>query len=828
MQSTDAITTDLLAEQTTNFATNLGLDVQCTNDGTTLASLAIISDYPGETEIKKNKPLIGGSGTFLFEVLSKYNIRRMQVYSTNIIKRRVIDGTPVHKNELYGWQTLLHWELSQLPNLQTVFVIGSYALSAFVPNGSISQFRGSVLDHKLENGRQVKLVIANNPALILRDRQQEPIFKYDIATKLVPVINGTFKPHPITEYINPSFNEAIRWIDKMQDEKEPVATDVEVHSGALACLGFANSSHEGYCINFRDKSSNRYTIEEERKITRRIQKLFSDPNVRVVTQNGMYDSYWLMLQDRIRINRIWFDTMLAHHTLYPTQPHNLGFLTTKYTTHPYYKDEGQSWKEDADWEMFWRYNVKDCCITFAVHQRELEELRSQNMDHFFFNHVMRLMPHLVYMTTMGIKADLSLKEKITEQVERSLNEKLSKFIEATRKATDNPDYTINPNSAPQVSKLLFRDLRLVGRGTKTDATNRANMLKHPRTSEEAKEVLRSLNEYKKDAKFLGNYANMKIDEDGRIRCEYRQTGVQKAPGRLSSSQLLWGTGSNLQNQPEAAYPMYTADQGYAFTYFDLEQAEARVVGWKVPIESWIDQYEQARAGSGLDTHRALAAEMFNVPYEEVPTYDRDENGEISIRYKAKRCRHGLNYRMGPDRLAEVLGCSTNEAHMLYNLYHGSNPELRRWWKTLETIVRKDRMLYNAFGQRIVFLGHIDETMLESIVAFYPQSTVGCLVAKCIYQAHEHPRWPRLRNGTLRARCALNVHDCLITLHPDRNDFREQCTEVLKEVAEEPIHITGVLDNVTRELIIPTEFKYSSPDEQGVHRWSTIGKKKVAA
>ena len=35
---------------------------------------------------------------------------------------------------------------------------------------------------------------------------------------------------------------------------------------------------------------------------------------------------------------------------------------------------------------------------------------------------------------------------------------------------------------------------------------------------------------------------MSTDEDNRIRCIYNQTGVQEAPGRLSSSQTLWGSG----------------------------------------------------------------------------------------------------------------------------------------------------------------------------------------------------------------------------------------------------------------------------------------------
>ena len=92
----------------------------------------------------------------------------------------------------------------------------------------------------------------------------------------------------------------------------------------------------------------------------------SDPKVRLVTQNGMYDSSWTYFLDRLRFAPIWFDTMLAHHTLYPRMPHSLGFLTTQYTTHPFYKDEGKVWKETGDIDAEWGYNVKDAASCWPV------------------------------------------------------------------------------------------------------------------------------------------------------------------------------------------------------------------------------------------------------------------------------------------------------------------------------------------------------------------------------------------------------------------------------------------------------------------------------
>ena len=261
--------------------------------------------------------------------------------------------------------------------------------------------------------------------------------------------------------------------------------------------------------------------------------------------------------------------------------------------------------------------------------------------------------------------------------------------------------------------------------------------------------------------------------------------------------------------------MFVADDGYGFSYFDLSQAEARVVGRVAKIDKWNEQFERARVDGSYDCHRALAAEMFKIPYDEVPVKDWiKETGEHTVRYIAKRCRHGLNYRMGIGRLAEVTGLSFNEASKAYGVYHYITPELRIWWDDTIAIVKRDKMLFNAFGRRFMLLERTDnEDAMESVVAFYPQSTIGDKVQKVWYQSEEDDRWPR------RSRIALNVHDALISLGP--LDERERCLTIMKKYAEEPIYIHG------EPLIIPAETKLSF-EEDGWHRWSSMNDFEVEA
>jgi DNA polymerase I-like protein with 3'-5' exonuclease and polymerase domains len=583
------------------------------------------------------------------------------------------------------------------------------------------------------------------------------------------------------------------------------------------------------CINFRTNSDNRFSEEEELSLNKEIQKLIGDPAVQLVTQNGMFDSYWLWIKDRLKIEHIYFDTMLAHHTLYPTLPHNLGFLTSQYTNHPYYKDEGGNWKESTlvnAIDNFWRYNIKDCCITLAAQIRLEQELRAAGLSQFFFNHVMRLQPHLIRMTVMGVKIDEQLKNKISEELHEHVAKLRAEFIKLAQIATGDSELIINPNSPKQLADLFFRRLRLTGDGTKTDAGSRAQMLSHPNTSEYAKQMLNKLNEYKKEDKFLNTYAEMRLSPDGRIRCEYKQTGTQSAPGRLSSSKLMWDEGMNLQNQPERAYPMFIADTGYALGYFDLAQAEARVVAFEANISKWKEQFERARIDGSYDCHRALASEMWNIDYDDIPKNDRLDDGTPTLRFIAKRCRHGLNYRMGPERLADTTGLPAHEANKAYTLYHRTTPELRQWWDSVTREVQKDRMLFNCLGRRLIFLERLDDNALESIVAFKPQSTIGDKVCSVIYKSESDPEWPSYLTTTrfgikkryLLARIILNIHDALICLAPI--DKIETCLRIMKKHAEEPLIIQG------EKLIIPADTKMSQPDERGVHRWSNLKKVEV--
>ncbi len=849
------LTREELRDQFESSAIELGLHTDVFSMGPINSRIVVIGEGPGETEIRKGLPFVGGAGRLLWDSLDRFGINSTNVYTTNVVKRQISlsrkgnERHSVHRDELEKWVGLAKWELAQLPNAEVIFAMGNYALEACADHHGILNWRGSVLDSDLPNGRKGKIVCTINPAYAQRVLMMEPFFRQD-CSKLDIVNRGVFKPHTVDALINPTYREAMAFIRDLSRAKKPVSFDIEAINKETACIGLGNDPHKAMCINFRDVVRNRFTSSEEYDIWMAIQKLCESH--KIVAQNGNFDAYWTRLHDWLRVS-VWFDTLLAHHTLFPQLPHNLGFLTAQYTNHPFYKDEGKGWKEGGDLNSFWEYNCKDVAITYAVYEKESRELEREGLTKFYFDHVMRAQPHLSEATVHGVAVDEKITEIINEQVYADVAAAEKEFHRLVQELTGDEDYYPNPRSWPQMQVLYFDVLKLQGRGRSTDKDNRAHMIKHPDTPPLARELLVAVNRFAKEDKFRGTYAESKVSDDGRFRCEYKQYGVVKAPGRLSSAALLGtGEGGNMQNQPMRARAKFVADDGCVFCYFDLKQAEAQVVAYRADIPIWKDQFERSRTEKGYDCHRALASLMFNMPYDEVPKDDWDEDNMPTPRYKGKRCRHALNYRMEKFRLSEVLDLPYHESARLWGIYHKVTPELgtrhpkhgNSWWAQEEKQFRATRMVFNAYGRRLRVIQRLpakaedDEGgVLDSIIAFYPQSTIGDKITRAWYMAEEDDDWPVQE----QARIAIDVHDNLVAIATPK--VAKTVLRIMKKHAQEPLMIQNAWNDKAEKLIIDADLKMSYPtvwdknapvknsegkitgrgafveSKDGLHRWS---------
>ncbi len=809
-----------IKEKFLNHIASYGLEVGCLAEGKSDAKVIVIGDFPTINECALNKPLQNQGNILLWKNLSKMGVGKHNVHATHVVKRSASSMDKITAAELSLWQEALLYEIS-LINPKMIICMGKIALNTLFDYTKIDHYRGSVYKYK-----DIPTMIIDESVVAMRNPEKEVIFNMDMY-KAKRVYEGDYKEMEMDIIINPSYEQALDYIADIRNNHKRFSVDIELSSMQTACIGLGISPKDAMCINFRDAKTNRFTAEQEFNIVKQFAFLTDQKDTFVIAQNGNFDSYFMGYKDHCTF-KVDFDTLLAHHTLYPKLPHGLGFLVSQYLDFPYYKDEVNIFKEGGDIDGFWEYNGKDCCTTFACADILHTELVDSNLHDFFYNHVMRLQPHLSKSTTTGIAVDIAKKEKLAIDMTKDLDILNTKLQQKIKKYLQDPDYEVNINSPKQVAKLFYDKLKIKYPARNTDKKARDVFLKDPRINIEVKDILTSFGHIKEETKFLSTYVNTNIDEDNRFRAEFKQFGVTRAPGRLSSGKTLWGSGGNAQNQPYRAYEMYLPDEGCVYIYFDLAQAEARYVAWDAWIESWIEDFERARSIGGFDAHRSLASTMFKIDYDDLSPDDfldhkgrraKDPNCDVTTlsltpRGIAKRCRHGLNYRMHIARLAQTTGMSYAEAASNYHLYHKTNPELSIWWELVEKKFRKERQLINSYGRRNIALGKITEDSLDSIIAFRPQSTIGDKTQRVWYQSHEHPAW-----DSNKARIALNVHDALYAIATP--DYAKTALSIMKAYAEEPIMVKRIKDGKPHQMIIPADCKISVAGEDGVHRMSTM-------
>src|SRR5215471_7865967 len=346
-------------------------------------SIAIVAARPGRDECWSGRPLTGPSGDMLWRLLG---IPRTEVYVTNVRK----DFSDYHSvptpGEIDEALPLLQAELART-SANIIVCLGAQALYALTGKTSIEQWRGSVIPSTLLPGR--KVLGTYHTAFALREYPATYIIEHDLRRAR----NESFYPHinkrEFQFLIDPTLVQAVVYIDQLGD---PLSVDIEtIGFETIDCVGISDHPDRAICIPF---IGGRLTASELAYVWRRLYHKFR--RSRIIGQNIQFDLTRLE-QYGFRFPNIFFDTMLAHHLLYPEFAHDLGFITSIYTKHPYYKHEISTNR--------WEYNCKDAALTYEAYLGLLKELEHANQLDYFNTHVMSLIRPIMRMQDEGFVID---------------------------------------------------------------------------------------------------------------------------------------------------------------------------------------------------------------------------------------------------------------------------------------------------------------------------------------------------------------------------------------------------------------------------------------
>lgn len=110
-------------------------------DGNINSDIVFIGEAPGKNEDIQGKPFVGAAGKFLNEMLEMINLKREDVYITNIVKYRPPNNRDPLPEEKAAFLPFLMTQLSAIKP-KIVVTLGRHSLNCFLPDLSISAVHG--------------------------------------------------------------------------------------------------------------------------------------------------------------------------------------------------------------------------------------------------------------------------------------------------------------------------------------------------------------------------------------------------------------------------------------------------------------------------------------------------------------------------------------------------------------------------------------------------------------------------------------------------------------------------------------------------------------
>lgn len=130
------IVADKVCPQLAKTATNLVF-----GEGNADAEIVFIGEAPGKNEDLQGLPFVGAAGTFLDEMLASINLKRSDIYITNIVKYRPPDNRDPLPDEKRAFLPYLQAQLEVIePKL--LVTLGRHSTNCFLPDLQISKVHG--------------------------------------------------------------------------------------------------------------------------------------------------------------------------------------------------------------------------------------------------------------------------------------------------------------------------------------------------------------------------------------------------------------------------------------------------------------------------------------------------------------------------------------------------------------------------------------------------------------------------------------------------------------------------------------------------------------
>lgn len=497
------------------------------------------------------------------------------------------------------------------------------------------------------------------------------------------------------------------------------------------------------------------------KVLEAIRPALTNPKIAKIAHNAKYD-YIVLDRHGIAVTPITFDTMIAEWLIDPASKY-LGLkelasyrLGIEMTHIESLIGTGKNQKTFAETpiEEAAKYGAADADMTLRLAHAMWPEIKRLGLERLLVEIEMPLIAVLSAMEQEGVGIDVEFFKAMSKELDQ-------RMVELEKEIHQIAGRPFNINSTQQLSDVLFKELKLPHEKLRKTSSGHFSTAADVLDSIQPLDttgIIKLISEYRELGKLKSTYVDalptMVHPKTGRIHTSLNQTG--SVTGRIASNT------PNLQNIPirtEVGQKIrrgFVSRPGWVFLAADYSQIELRVLAHVTRDEALVEAFRQDQ-----DIHRATAAAVYNIPFEEV-TFNQ--------RRFAKTVNFGIIYGMGAYRLARDSELTLAEAEKYIADYFKRFPGIREYLDRTKEQARKQGYVETLLGRRRYFpifqvkggsSNPQGEARAEREAINHPiQGTAADIVKYAMIQLHEK------LTEKYRARMIVQVHDELLIEVPE--------------------------------------------------------------
>ena len=419
------------------------------------------------------------------------------------------------------------------------------------------------------------------------------------------------------------------------------------------------------------------------------------------------------------------------------------------------------------------YAVEDADITWQLKEhftKELEEARTRKL----FDEIE--IPLLRVLAAMELEG-INLNTGFLAGLSTALDEDITRL---TTEIYNEAGEEFNIGSPKQLGVILFEKLKLVDKPKKTKTGQYSTAEDVLSYLAKDHKIIQNVLDYRGLTKLKSTYVDALPNEvavDGRVHTDYMQTVA--ATGRLSSNN------PNLQNIPirtergrQVRKAFIPRDANHTLLAADYSQIELRIIAALSEEGTMIKAFQD-----GEDIHASTAAQVFNVPIQEVTREQRSN---------AKTVNFGIIYGVSAFGLSNQTDLSRSEAKDLIDTYYKTYPKLRNYMSDqvdfardngyVQTVLGRRRYLKDINSRNAVVRGAAERNAVNAPI----QGSAADIIKIAMINIFE-----KLENSDYKTKMLLQVHDELVFDVP--NEELEAMKTIIQTEMEAAYKMTVPLD-----------------------------------